>query len=69
MNIFINSIVKVYNDKRVKLGIVKEIQKDHVIIQGIFSKVIEVKYRVKKENVEVIDLLNELGLQGNKIER
>lgn len=69
MNIFINSIVKVYNDKRVKLGIVKEIQKDHVIIQGIFSKVIEVKYRVKKENVEVIDLINELGLQGSKLER
>lgn len=62
MNISINCVVKIYNDKRVRLGIVKEITDHHVVVQGIFSKVINVTYRVKKENVEVIDLLNELGL-------
>lgn len=63
MNIYINSIVKIHNDKRVKLGIVKEMYKDHVIVQGVFSRVTSVAYRVKKENVEVIDLLEELGLE------
>ena len=63
MNIYINSIVKIHNDKRVKLGIVKEIHKDYIIIQGVLSRVIAVTYRVKKENVEVINLLDELGLE------
>lgn len=63
MNIYINSIVKIHNDKRVKLGIVKEMYKDHIIVQGVFSRVTSVTYRVKKENVEVIDLLEELGLE------
>lgn len=63
MNIYINSIVKVHNDKRVKLGIVKEIYKDYVTIQGIVSKVTSVTYRVKLENIEVINLLDELGLE------
>jgi hypothetical protein len=63
LNIYINSIVKIHNDKRVKLGIVKEIYNDYIIVQGVFSRVIAVTYKVKKENVEVINLLDELGLE------
>ena len=62
MNVSINCVVKIYNDKRVRLGIVKEITDHHVVVQGIFSKVINKTYRVRKENIEVINLLHELGL-------
>ena len=69
MNVYLNSVVKVYNDQRVKLGIVKEIGDDFVIIQGIFARVSNIQYRVKKSNVEVIDLLTELSINGNMLER
>lgn len=67
MNIYINSIVKVYNDKRLKLGIIKEIRNDYVMVQGIFSRAVNVNYRVKIENVEPINLLEELNLQDNNM--
>jgi ferredoxin-fold anticodon binding domain-containing protein len=67
MNIYINSIVKVYNDKRLKLGIIKEIRDDYVMVQGIFSRAVNVNYRVKIENVEPINLLEELNLQDNNM--
>jgi ferredoxin-fold anticodon binding domain-containing protein len=59
--------VKVYNDKRLKLGIIKEIRDDYVMVQGIFSRAVNVNYRVKIENVEPINLLEELNLQDNNM--
>lgn len=69
MEMYLNSVVKVYNDQRVKLGIVKEIGDDFVIIQGIFTRVSSIQYRVKKSNIEVIDLLSELSINENMLER
>lgn len=68
--IFVNDICKVYNNKKLKLCVVKEIiDKEYCIVQGIFSKMINVEYKVKMKDLEKISLLYELNLINENLKR
>ena len=70
MNISIGSVVKVYNNDRAKLGIVKSIDGKYATIQVIVNQVMNVEVKAALADLEPVNLIKELGLaRGSMLKR
>jgi hypothetical protein len=70
MNISIGSVVKVYNNNRVKLGIVKSIDGKYAVVQVIVNQVMNVEEKVEVKDLEPVNLFKELNLaRGSMLKR
>ena len=70
MNISIGSVVKVYNNDRAKLGIVKSIDEKYATIQVIVNQVMNVEVKAALVDLEPVNLIKELGLaRGSMLKR
>jgi hypothetical protein len=70
MNISIGSVVKVYNNNRVKLGIVKSIDEKYAVVQVIVNQVMNVEEKVEVKDLEPVNLFKELNLaRGSMLKR
>lgn len=70
MNISIGSVVKVYNNNKVKLGIVKSIDGKHAMVQVIVNQVMNVEEKVEIKDLEPVNLFKELNLaRGSMLKR
>ena len=70
MNISIGSVVKVYNNDRAKLGIVKSIDEKYATIQVIVNQVMNVEVKAALVDLEPVNLIKELNLaRGSMLKR
>lgn len=70
MNISIGSVVKVYNNNKVKLGIVKSIDEKYAVVQVIVNQVMNVEEKVEVKDLEPVNLFKELNLaRGSMLKR